>query len=107
MRLDSAMMLAGGGYDRRCSMAVFVQHRHPTAHGPLVLGVLRRLEVATVIDRLIPPSPCAWALVWAWSRSLGARDAGRASCPLSGRETARRAWDGGAAAAGGHTCRTQ
>ena len=27
------------------------------AHVPLVLGVLRRLEVATVIDRLIPPHP--------------------------------------------------
>jgi transposase len=48
------MMLAGG-YDRRCIMAVFVQQTHPTAHLPLVLGVLRRLEVATVIDRLIPP----------------------------------------------------
>ena len=38
-------------------MAVFVQQMHPTAHLPLVLGVLRRLEVATVIDRLIPPHP--------------------------------------------------
>jgi transposase len=38
-------------------MAVFVQHTHPTAHLPLVLGGLRRLEVATVIDRLIPPHP--------------------------------------------------
>lgn len=38
-------------------MAVFVQQTHPTAHLPLVLGVLRRLEVATVIDRLIPPHP--------------------------------------------------
>jgi hypothetical protein len=38
-------------------MAVFVQQIHPTAHLPLVLGVLRRLEVATVIDRLIPPHP--------------------------------------------------
>jgi hypothetical protein len=35
-------------------MAVFVQQIHPTAHLPLVLGVLRRLEVAAVIDRLIP-----------------------------------------------------
>ena len=30
---------------------------YPVAHLPLVLGVLRRLEVATVIDRLIPPHP--------------------------------------------------
>jgi hypothetical protein len=56
MSLYSAMMLAGG-YDRRCIMAVFVQHIHPTAHLPLVLGVFRRLEVATVIDHLIPPHP--------------------------------------------------
>src|SRR5215217_4914834 len=56
MSLYSAMMLAGG-YDRRCIMAVFVQQIHPTAHLPLVLGVLRRLEVAAVIDRLIPPHP--------------------------------------------------
>jgi transposase len=38
-------------------MAVSVQQSHPIAHLPLVLGVLRRLEVATVIDRLIPPHP--------------------------------------------------
>jgi len=50
------MMLAGDD-DRRCIMAVSVQHMHPVAHLPLVLGVLRRLEVATVIDRLIPPHP--------------------------------------------------
>jgi len=38
-------------------MAVAVQQSHPIAHVPLVLGVLRRLEVATIIDRLIPPHP--------------------------------------------------
>ena len=38
-------------------MAVAVQQIHPIAHLPLVLGGLRRLEVATVIDRLIPPHP--------------------------------------------------
>src|SRR5512132_2763172 len=52
-----AMMLSRGGYDRRCIMAVSVQQIHPIAHLPLVLGVLRRLEVATVIDRLLPPHP--------------------------------------------------
>jgi len=36
-------------------MAMAVQQIHPLAHLPLVLGVLRRLEVATGIDRLIPP----------------------------------------------------
>ena len=35
-------------------MAIAVQQIHPVAHLPLVLGVLRRLEVATVIDHLIP-----------------------------------------------------
>jgi transposase len=38
-------------------MVLTVQGVHPVAHLPLVLGVLRRLEVATVIDRLIPPNP--------------------------------------------------
>ena len=38
-------------------MAMTVQQIHPVAHLPLVLGVLRRLEVAPVIDRLIPPHP--------------------------------------------------
>src|SRR5262245_25327496 len=57
MRLHSAMMPSGGGSDRRCIMAVSVQHIHPLAHLPLVLGVLRRLEVATAIDHLIPPHP--------------------------------------------------
>src|SRR5215211_5298356 len=51
------MMPLGERSDRRCIMAVSVQQLHPVAHLPLVLGVLRRLEVATVIDRLIPPHP--------------------------------------------------
>jgi transposase len=38
-------------------MAMAVQQIRPVAHLPLVLGVLRRLEVATVIDRLMPPHP--------------------------------------------------
>jgi hypothetical protein len=38
-------------------MAVSVQQIRPVAHLPLVLGVLRRLEVATVIDSLIAPHP--------------------------------------------------
>jgi hypothetical protein len=38
-------------------MAVSVQQIHPVAHLPIVLGVLRRLDVATVIDRLLPPHP--------------------------------------------------
>ena len=38
-------------------MTVSVQQIHPVAHLPLVLGVLRRLEVAPIIDRLLPPHP--------------------------------------------------
>ena len=38
-------------------MAVSVQQIRPVAHLPLVLGILRRLEVATVIDSLIAPHP--------------------------------------------------
>jgi hypothetical protein len=38
-------------------MAITVQQIRPVAHLPLVLGVLRRLEVATVIDGLITPHP--------------------------------------------------
>ena len=38
-------------------MAIAVQQIRPVAHLPLVLGVLRYLEVATVIDRLITPHP--------------------------------------------------
>src|SRR5262252_7358460 len=57
MSLPSAMMLSSAGNDRRCIMAIAVQQIDPIAHLPLVLGVLRRLEVATVIDRLIPPHP--------------------------------------------------
>src|SRR5262249_42298950 len=57
MRRHSAMRPAGRHYDRRCSMAVCGQQRHPIAHLPLVLGVLRRLEVATLLDRLLPPPP--------------------------------------------------
>jgi hypothetical protein len=51
------MMLSSERSDRRCTMAITVQQIHPVAHVPLVLGVLRRLEVATLIDGLIPPHP--------------------------------------------------
>src|SRR4029434_8845231 len=43
--------------DRRCIMAIAVQQIRPVAHLPLVLGVLRRLEVASLIDDLIPAPP--------------------------------------------------
>src|SRR5246127_800799 len=57
MQLYGAMMLSESGDDRRNIMATTLQQMHPVAHLPLVLGVLRRLEVATIIDRLIPPHP--------------------------------------------------
>src|SRR5262249_8037011 len=57
MRRYGAMMLSESGDDRRNIMATIIQQIHPVAHLPLVLGVLRRLEVATIIDRLIPPHP--------------------------------------------------
>ena len=37
-------------------MALTVQQRYPVAPWPFSLGVLRRLEVATLLDRLIPPT---------------------------------------------------
>jgi transposase len=38
-------------------MAMTVQQMEPVAHWPFILGGLRRLEVATLIDQLIPPHP--------------------------------------------------
>jgi transposase len=38
-------------------MTVSISHVAPVAHLPLVLGVLRKLEVAQLIDTMIPPNP--------------------------------------------------
>ena len=38
-------------------MAVTVDRVAPVAHLPLVLGVLRKLEIATLIDSMIVPHP--------------------------------------------------
>jgi transposase len=38
-------------------MPVSIRHLAPVAHLPLVLGVLRKLEVAQLIDTMIPPNP--------------------------------------------------
>jgi transposase len=38
-------------------MAVSIRRLSPVAHLPLVLGVLRKLEVAQIIDTMIPPNP--------------------------------------------------
>ena len=44
-------------------MAMTLQQMPPGAHLPWVLGVLRRREVATLLDGLIPPHP-AHGLSW-------------------------------------------
>lgn len=38
-------------------MTVSIRRLAPVAHLPLVLGVLRKLEVARLIDEMIPPNP--------------------------------------------------
>jgi hypothetical protein len=38
-------------------MAITVQQISPVGHLPLILGMLRKLEVATIIDGLLPPNP--------------------------------------------------
>ena len=38
-------------------MAVSVSGIRPVAHLPLILGMLRKLEVASLIDPLLPPHP--------------------------------------------------
>jgi hypothetical protein len=42
---------------RRFIMAVSIRSIAPVAHLPLVLGVLRKLDVAPLIDTMIPPNP--------------------------------------------------
>ena len=91
------MMRSQGAYDRRCIMTVSVQQIRPVAHVPLGLGVLRRLEVASVIDGLLAP-PGTWAC-WARGRSPGPGHAGWRSCPLQSGQTVGRTWDAGLASA--------
>jgi len=38
-------------------MVVAIQHISPVAHVPLVLGVIRKLQVAALIDTFCPPHP--------------------------------------------------
>jgi len=38
-------------------MAITVHQIRPVAHLPLILGVVRKLDIATIIDGLIPPNP--------------------------------------------------
>src|SRR5262249_7746487 len=41
-------------------MAVTIQHISPVAHLPLVLGVVRKLNIAALIDTFCPLSATAW-----------------------------------------------
>ena len=38
-------------------MAVAVSSISPMAHLPLILGMLRKLKVASIIDGFVPPHP--------------------------------------------------
>ena len=38
-------------------MAVAIQGISPVAHLPLILGMLRKLKVAALIDEMLPPHP--------------------------------------------------
>jgi Domain of unknown function (DUF4277) len=38
-------------------MAITVHQIRPVAHLPLILGVVHKLDIATIIDGLIPPNP--------------------------------------------------
>jgi hypothetical protein len=42
---------------RRCIMTLSIRRLSPVAHLPLVLGGLGKLEVAPLIDTMIPPNP--------------------------------------------------
>jgi hypothetical protein len=42
---------------RRFILTLSIRRLSPVAHLPLVLGVLGKLEVAPLIDTMIPPTP--------------------------------------------------
>ena len=53
----SAMMHLWKDLQKGCLMAVAIQQISPVAHLPLVLGVVRKLNVAALIDTFCPPHP--------------------------------------------------
>jgi hypothetical protein len=57
MPLEPAMMKLLYREKRRDIMAVAVREIRPVAHLPLTLGMLRELDVAAIIDGLLPPHP--------------------------------------------------
>jgi hypothetical protein len=50
-------------------MAIAIEQIQPVAHLPLVLGVVRKLNVAALIDTLCPPHP---AHILSWGRGVEA-----------------------------------
>src|SRR5215813_3288880 len=46
-----------GNLQKGCLMAIAIQQISPVAHLPLVLGVVRKLNVAALIDTFCPPHP--------------------------------------------------
>jgi hypothetical protein len=49
------MMSSSEDSTRRDIMAVAISGMAPVAHLPLILGILRKLEVAAIIDTVLPP----------------------------------------------------
>ena len=92
-RLYGAMVLSARGDARRDSMATTVQQMPPVAHVPLVLGGLRRLAVATVMARLIPPDPAPGLACGCGVEALGrAMLAGHHALSQGGAGWPREAW---------------
>jgi hypothetical protein len=50
-------------------MAIAIHQINPVAHLPLVLGVIRKLKVAALIDTFCPPHP---AHVLSWGHGVAA-----------------------------------
>src|SRR5215510_9016603 len=46
-----------GNLQKGCLMAIAIQQISPVAHLPLVLGVVRKLNMAGLIDTFCPPHP--------------------------------------------------
>jgi hypothetical protein len=42
---------------RGCIKAITLHQISPVAHWPLILGMLRKLDVAAIIDGMLPPNP--------------------------------------------------
>ena len=63
-------------------MAITIHQIRPVAHLPLVLGVLRKLDVAALIDTLCPPHPAHVLSCGRGVGGVGARDSRRPSCPV-------------------------